>query len=258
MRSKFQVDETSGSIRLPRGEVRFDIVDLQAAIRIIESSHSPGWKIVITPNLHHLQMLMQDDELAPLYERADLVLPDGWPAAALLSRREGRTVTRVTGSDLLDQLLETPGHGRRIGFVGGDSRAVRDRLFARAVQSGWKSWTDGASLEVMADADARSALAGSIARECDGGIVALGVGAPKQERFAYEIQAAKGSGWILCVGQALNFSGGASRRAPEWMQRSGFEWMHRALTEPRRLIPRYAADLLALARIVPMNLRRAT
>ena len=29
------------------------------------------------------------------------------------------------------------------------------------------------------------------------------------------------------------------RRAPKWMQRGGLEWLHRLLSEPRRLAWRY-------------------
>jgi hypothetical protein len=32
-------------------------------------------------------------------------------------------------------------------------------------------------------------------------------------------------------------------RAPGWMQRVGLEWLHRALSEPRRLVGRYARAL---------------
>jgi hypothetical protein len=37
---------------------------------------------------------------------------------------------------------------------------------------------------------------------------------------------------------------GTKRRAPDWAQRHGLEWVHRAVTEPRRLIRRYARDLI--------------
>ena len=40
---------------------------------------------------------------------------------------------------------------------------------------------------------------------------------------------------------------GAKRRAPGWAQRYGLEWVHRAVTEPRRLIRRYARDLIVFA-----------
>ncbi len=41
------------------------------------------------------------------------------------------------------------------------------------------------------------------------------------------------------VGAAFDFHAGLKRQAPRWMQRSGFEWLFRLLTEPRRLWRRY-------------------
>jgi len=35
---------------------------------------------------------------------------------------------------------------------------------------------------------------------------------------------------------------GEVSRAPEWMQRSGLEWVHRLSQEPRRLFHRYVVD----------------
>ena len=56
------------------------------------------------------------------------------------------------------------------------------------------------------------------------------------------------------LGSAIGFAGGELRRAPVWMRRTGLEWIHRLLNEPRRLFrrylihdPPYAARLLAAA-----------
>ena len=45
----------------------------------------------------------------------------------------------------------------------------------------------------------------------------------------------------LGVGAAFDFLAGTKPRAPQWMQDAGLEWLHRLLSEPRRLARRYAA-----------------
>jgi len=45
------------------------------------------------------------------------------------------------------------------------------------------------------------------------------------------------------VGATIDFLAGQKKRAPRWMQRAGLEWTFRLMQEPRRLGPRYAADL---------------
>lgn len=44
---------------------------------------------------------------------------------------------------------------------------------------------------------------------------------------------------LMSVGAAFNFLSGTTPQAPKWIQRIGFEWLFRLLTEPRRLGKRY-------------------
>jgi len=70
------------------------------------------------------------------------------------------------------------------------------------------------------------------------GIVFIGLGAPKQDRFAFDhrrqIQAVQ-----VCVGAAFDFHAGHKPMAPRWMQRTGLEWLFRLGSEPTRLARRY-------------------
>src|ERR1700733_10807821 len=53
------------------------------------------------------------------------------------------------------------------------------------------------------------------------------------------------------VGGTLDSLSGTMPRAPQWMQRSGLEWLHRTLQEPQRLAARYLADAMCLLRHLP-------
>jgi N-acetylglucosaminyldiphosphoundecaprenol N-acetyl-beta-D-mannosaminyltransferase len=44
---------------------------------------------------------------------------------------------------------------------------------------------------------------------------------------------------LIGVGAAFDFVTGEVARAPRWMQRTTLEWLHRLLSEPRRLWRRY-------------------
>jgi len=81
-------------------------------------------------------------------------------------------------------------------------------------------------------------------------IVFVATGAPRSERLMQEVArrgAARGVG--IAVGSGLLFAVDLTTRAPPWMRRHGLEWLHRAVTEPKRLGRRYAADLLPLLRL---------
>lgn len=77
-----------------------------------------------------------------------------------------------------------------------------------------------------------------------GGAVSLlfpgGVGSPQQEKIARLLELRqRARGLALCVGGAINFLTGGERRAPQWMQTVGMEWLHRLLVDPRRMAKRY-------------------
>lgn len=44
---------------------------------------------------------------------------------------------------------------------------------------------------------------------------------------------------MIGVGAAFDFHAGTVQRAPAWMRDHGLEWLHRLLSEPRRLWKRY-------------------
>ena len=48
-----------------------------------------------------------------------------------------------------------------------------------------------------------------------------------------------GSPLLLGVGAAFDFHSGGKQRAPLWMRNAGVEWLHRLVSEPRRLSRRY-------------------
>jgi N-acetylglucosaminyldiphosphoundecaprenol N-acetyl-beta-D-mannosaminyltransferase len=70
------------------------------------------------------------------------------------------------------------------------------------------------------------------------GLVWVGLGCPKQEAWLRDhrgrVQAV-----MLGVGAAFDFHAGTVRRAPEWMQNHGLEWLYRLAQDPRRLARRY-------------------
>jgi len=48
--------------------------------------------------------------------------------------------------------------------------------------------------------------------------------------------------FVLLLGASFEFYFGLKSRAPQWMQRSGLEWLHRFASEPRRMWKRYTVD----------------
>jgi N-acetylglucosaminyldiphosphoundecaprenol N-acetyl-beta-D-mannosaminyltransferase len=84
----------------------------------------------------------------------------------------------------------------------------------------------------------------------------IGLGAPKQELWVHRHQHELQAKVALCVGATIDFLAGHRRRSPLWMQRAGLEWLHRVMSEPRRLAARYARDAWIFPQLVWREWRR--
>jgi exopolysaccharide biosynthesis WecB/TagA/CpsF family protein len=66
---------------------------------------------------------------------------------------------------------------------------------------------------------------------------------PKQELFAHALRAeGRRTGVTLCVGASVDFLTGRQQRAPRIFQRLSLEWLHRLLSQPRRMFRRYVLE----------------
>jgi N-acetylglucosaminyldiphosphoundecaprenol N-acetyl-beta-D-mannosaminyltransferase len=61
---------------------------------------------------------------------------------------------------------------------------------------------------------------------------------------------------VVGVGAAFDFHAGSKHRAPVWVQRTGLEWLHRLVTEPRRLAWRYVSTNVRFLVVVGSQLAR--
>jgi N-acetylglucosaminyldiphosphoundecaprenol N-acetyl-beta-D-mannosaminyltransferase len=74
---------------------------------------------------------------------------------------------------------------------------------------------------------------------CAPDLLCVAFGAPKQEIWMQENRGKLRVGAILPVGAAFDTQSGLRRRAPQFFQRLGLEWLFRLAMEPRRLARRY-------------------
>ena len=86
-------------------------------------------------------------------------------------------------------------------------------------------------------------------------VLVVGLGAPKQELWVSKYQKQIQAPIALCVGATIDFLAGEKKRAPVWLQRIGMEWVHRVLSEPKRLVKRYARDAWIFPQLVWSELR---
>jgi len=83
-----------------------------------------------------------------------------------------------------------------------------------------------------------------IVREAKPDLLLVSFGCPKQEKWIARNYTDLGVPVSIGVGATVDFLAGTVKRAPGWMQSAGMEWIYRLAQEPRRLLKRYATDLV--------------
>ena len=98
-------------------------------------------------------------------------------------------------------------------------------------------------------------------RDEPAGVVWVSLGCPKQELW---MAAHRGriNAVMVGVGAAFDYHAGTLKRAPKWMQDRGLEWLHRFVSEPKRLWKRYLVGnsvfvVLAARQLLLAKLNRA-
>jgi N-acetylglucosaminyldiphosphoundecaprenol N-acetyl-beta-D-mannosaminyltransferase len=76
-------------------------------------------------------------------------------------------------------------------------------------------------------------------RESGAKYLFVAFGAPKQDVWINQHLSQLGVPVCAGIGGVLNFLAGSIKRAPEWAQSMGMEWLYRIIQEPARLWRRY-------------------
>lgn len=224
----------------------FEVVTLrQATDQILGLIGRGGRELIVTPNVDHIVSMKTDQHMRQVFEEASHRYADGMPLVWLsrLGSRPGLP-ERVTGADLLFSLSEGAARsGASIYLLGAmpgvaEQAAIRLRAaYPGLVIAGVHSPPFGFEKD---EAETRRII--GIVNAARPNILFVGVGTPKQEKWAYRWRTNLTCDVVLGVGAAIDFAAGTVRRAPRIVQRSGFEWLWRALGDPRRLGPRYLKD----------------
>jgi exopolysaccharide biosynthesis WecB/TagA/CpsF family protein len=190
---------------------------------------------LVTPNVDHMLNLQQDQQLRQIYEGADLCLCDSRILARLASL-SGIKLHVVPGSELVSLLLRAVGPGRSICVIGSSSD-ISTRLSELLPHVKISCHVPPMGLRHNRDAQAAAV---AFIRLNPADYIFLAVGSPQQEILADLIRRDRNiRGTALCIGAAISFFTGESKRAPRWMQRLSLEWAYRFSQEPRRLAHRY-------------------
>ena len=195
--------------------------------------------ICVTP-AHGVMECQGDPGLAKIFNNSGLTTPDGMPIVWLLKFYGHNHVERVYGPDLLLEVCKQGvQHSWKHFFYGGApgvgeklihelSELFPGLLVAGVISPPFRELTEEEEVEYK-----------NKIVEASPDILWVGISTPKQEKWMAAHVGQLGVPVLIGVGAAFDFLSGVKKQAPKWIQRSGFEWLFRLLSEPKRLWKRY-------------------
>lgn len=248
---------TDSRVTAPVLGVPIDVVGWDEALsRIHVWAKVRESRYVCICNVHSVVTAGQDAAFGRIVETADMATPDGAPVAQMLRVSGFHTQQRINGPDLMWKYCEQAAlRGESIYLYGGlptTLEVLQQRLkvaFPGLVIAGAYSPPFRVATAEEDEADVARINAS------DAGTVWVSLGCPKQEQW---MAAHRGriNAVMIGVGAAFDYHAGTIKRAPEWMQNAGLEWLHRLCSEPRRLWKRYlTTNTVFLAKAMRQLLR---
>lgn len=202
--------------------------------------------VVITPNVDHLVKVQKDKEFYEVYKNADFVICDS--QLVLLASKFLKTplVEKISGSDLFPAFYNYHKNNSDIkifllGAMDGVAKEASNRINRHVGR------------DIIVDFISPSYGFEKNERECQeivnkvnsshATVLAVGVGAPKQEKWIMKYKDQMPSVKIfMAIGATIDFEAGNVKRAPVCMSNFGLEWLYRLFSEPKRLWKRYLVD----------------
>lgn len=212
---------------------------IQGALsRITEWAKARESRSVFFCNAHSLAHARSHKQFRRVLESADLRLPDGAPVAYMLRRAGFNTQSRVCGPDLMVKYFALADARGESVFLYGSTPSTLEKLRARCAEDFPRLQVNAYSPPFRELSTAEDDEVVRMITESGAPTVWVALGCPKQEQWIAEHRN-RIPAVLLGVGAAFAFHAGIAARAPGWMQRSGLEWLHRLVTDPRRMWKRY-------------------
>lgn len=215
--------------------------------------------IVVKPYVEFLVTASQDSTVANMLNSADLCLADGvslqWAASYLygssnkkllaiprsgaiwLQKPEWRSQVipeKMAGATQTKDLLSmAEKHNWRVGIIGGMNKpeAIEQAVLLRFPKLNYLSTWSG-----FYSSEAEKEIVLSI-QEKKLDLLFVAMGFPRQEEFMFRNKLNNLATVMIGEGGTFDYEqmGGPIRRAPNWMQKTGTEWLWRLVRQPTRL-----------------------
>lgn len=220
--------------------VRFDNVSMLELLENLDHG------VVYTPNVDHLMKLQKDAHFFTTYIDADYRVCDS-QILIYAARFLGTPIKeKISGSDFFPAFCRYHRNNESVTiFLLGGAEGVADRAKAKINTKIGRDIIIGAhSPSFGFEKNEQECLELiELVNQSQATVLAVGVGAPKQEKWIHKYKDRFTHVKIfLAVGATIDFEAGAIQRSPAWMSKMGIEWLFRIYSDPKRLWKRYLVE----------------
>ena len=219
--------------------VKINKVDNKEAFDIfVELLKSDITSTIYTPNPEMVMMAQEDKELNDALFNGNLVVPDGIGLIFASNIYKLGLVERVTGFDLMENMLEYSNRRKLKVFLLGGKPKVAERAQKNINKTYNNLNIVGSHDGYFSEEEGYKVL--DLINEKKPDILFVALGASKQEKWIEKNRKILDTSIAMGVGGCLDVWAGDVKRAPEIFIKMNLEWFYRFLKQPTRLLRLFA------------------
>lgn len=216
--------------------VKISDVSVEECLDTVSSTIKLNAKIQIcTTNNEFIVEAQNNSKFKNAINKCDISTADSTGVVWAVNRLYNAKIPRIPGVDLfLEICRNAPARQHRIFLLGGDKNVALKTK--KAIQKKFIGIHVVGSIDgiTISEHSSDNELIATINRS-NANIVAVALGAPKQELWIANNMSSIKSNVFIGLGGTFDYIAGTVPRAPKIMRNIGLEWLFRLLTQPQRI-----------------------
>lgn len=198
----------------------------------------------------------KDKRLPEYINKCDICIPDGISVGVFSKLTGGPWLQKCTFNHCFDDILSHCAYvngtvaliGAKFNVAKRGREIIASKLGSSELVVAWDGYSCDENKDMIMER----------LKETQPQIIVLGMGQPKQERWATELAAICPSCVTLCVGGYIDVLAGELPKYPRCCRRIPLEWAFRIATRPRTMLPRYSRAFCVLVSKIASRRYRTT
>lgn len=215
-----------------------ELTDITSCMtRWIEQYRQPdNCRRIVNTGFHGTWEAYKDPGLKLILNSADLWIPDGISFTLIAHRKGFGSFKRLAGVDFMKAFFEVADREGYSSFFYGDTDetlvALKEKLTAKYPGHRVAGMFSPPFRPLTPEEDEKIV---NMINDARPDVLWVGLGCPKQDRWIFDHKDKLRVPMAAGVGATFSFFAEKVKRSPEWVEKSGFEWLWRLIQEPKKL-----------------------